>query len=249
MNKRIAVLPLFFVSFEENQIMDTADKMLLIRDCNIFRLLSQEEIDELKVLHGFIEARRNDYIYFEAQYHNRIYFIKKGFIKIGYISNDGREVAKEIISKGDFFGQFTLEKNHMHGEFAKAYKDDVSLCAFKIEDFEKILSRKPSLAITYSKFVAARLRNFENRFINILHKDIKTRLLGFIVQLIPPDSLQSHTVEIENHLTHDDIGHLVGSSRQTITTVFKELETNSVLSYKRNKITIKNLPYILTHIE
>lgn len=229
--------------------MDTTEKMLLIRDCNIFRLLTQEEIDELNVLHGFVEASKDDYIYFEAQFHNRIYFIKKGFIKIGYIGHDGREYVKEIISKGDFFGQFTLEKNDMQGEYAKAYKDDVSLCAFKIEDFEKILNRKPGLAITYSKFVAARLRNFENRFINILHKDVKTRLICFLAQLIPADNQHSDFLEIENHLTHDDIAHLVGSTRQTVTTLLKELEVTSVLSCKRNKIVINNVSSFLAYVE
>ena len=156
---------------------------------------------------------------------------------------------KEVISKGDFFGQFTLEKNDMQGEFARAYKDDVSLCAFKIEDFEKILNRKPGLAITYSKFVAARLRNFENRFINMLHKDVKTRLICFLAQLVPAESRDSDFLELENHLTHDDIAHLVGSSRQTITTLLKELEVDSVLSCKRNKIVINNLSAFLAQVE
>ncbi len=228
--------------------MDSADKMLLIRNCNIFRLLSQEEINELDVLHGFLEAKRNDYIYFEAQYHNRIYFIKKGFIKLGYIGQDGREHVKEIISKGDFFGQFTLEKKDMLGEFAKAYKDNVSLCAFRIEDFEKILIRKPDLAITYSKFIAERLRKFENRSINILHKDVKTRLLSFLGQLILIENRNQDSTEIDNYLTHDDIAHLIGSSRQTVTTLFKELEEDAVLSYNRNTITVKNIPFVLSNI-
>ena len=228
--------------------MDSVDKMLLIRNCNIFRLLTQDEINELDVLHGFLEAKRNEYIYFEAQYHNRIYFIKQGLIKIGYIGNDGREHIKEIISKGDFFGQFTLEKKEMHGEFAKAYKDNVSLCAFRIEDFEKILNRKPDLAITYSKFIAERLRKFENRFINILHKDVKTRLLSYLGQLILPEYRNETSIEIDNDLTHDDIAHLIGSSRQTVTSLFKELEKDAILSYSRNKIIVQNIPSVLSNV-
>ena len=40
------------------------------------------------------------------------------------------------------FGQYTLKKNNLIGEFAKAYKSDVLLCAFNIEDFEKITKKE-----------------------------------------------------------------------------------------------------------
>ena len=60
---------------------------------------------------NFIEAKKGDYIYFDSHFHNKLYFIKDGFIKIGYVNDSGEEIIKEIIHKGEIFGQFTLEKN------------------------------------------------------------------------------------------------------------------------------------------
>src|SRR6185369_15027659 len=154
------------------------DKMLLIRNYDLWANLTDDEYDELNVAHNFIEAPKGEYVYFEAYNHNKLYFIKEGYIRIGYIDDEGNEIIKEIIQEGEIFGHLTLEKNNLHGEFAQAYKSDVSLCAFTIDDFRKLLLKRPELTLKYSKQVGAKLRHVENRLVNLLNKDVKTRLIN-----------------------------------------------------------------------
>src|SRR5579862_6920299 len=219
------------------------DEMLLVRNYDLWCHLSDEEYADLKIEHHYMEVPKGEYIYFEAQNHNKIYFVKNGYIKIGYIDNEGKEIVKEIIQKGELFGQFSLEKNNLHGEFAQAYKNDVSICAFTIEDFEKLLKSRPDLALKYSKQVGAKLRNIENRLVNLLNKDVKARLIDFLWQLVAQD-LGENTAEgfcIPNYLTHEDIASLIGSSRQTVTTMINELEAEGILSYNRQEICFLNV--------
>jgi CRP/FNR family cyclic AMP-dependent transcriptional regulator len=214
------------------------DSQFFIRNYDLWCQLSDEEYKDLKVQHAVIEVPRGEYIYFEAYNHNKVYFVKEGTIKIGYIDDDGNEKVKEIIRKGELFGQFSLERDNLHGEFAQAYKDNVSICAFTIDDFERLLKNRPDLALKYSKQVGAKLRNIENRLVNLLNKDVKTRLIHFLWQLVEQNLVES-TAEgfcMPNYLTHEDIAGLIGSSRQTVTTMINELETEGVLSYNRQEI-------------
>jgi CRP/FNR family cyclic AMP-dependent transcriptional regulator len=218
--------------------MAVEDNFLLIRNYDLWCHLSDDEYKELNIEHRFIEVPKGEYIYFEAYNHNKLYFVKEGYIKIGYIDEDGTERIKEIIKKGELFGQFTLERSNLHGEFAQAYKNNVSLCAFNIDDFEKLLKHRPDLALKYSKQVGAKLRNIENRLVNLLNKDVKTRLIHFLWQLVE-QQLGQTTPDgfcIPNYLTHEDIASLIGSSRQTVTTMINELETEQVLSFNRQQI-------------
>jgi CRP/FNR family transcriptional regulator, cyclic AMP receptor protein len=219
------------------------DKLLLIRNYNLWSHLTDEEYDELNVVHNFIEARKGDYIYFDSHLLNKLYFIKEGFIKIGYVDEKGEEIVKEIIQKGEIFGQFSLQKNNLNGEFARAHKSDVSLCAFNVEDFEKLLSKKPQLAIPYSKQIGQKLRNAENRLVNLLHKDVRSRLLGFFFNLAQQNGYDgsSPSFAIENFLTHDDIARLIGSSRQTVTGFINELENEGLLQFSRRQIYIPDV--------
>jgi len=217
--------------------------MLLIRNYDLWRHISDEEYEALNFVHRFVEAKKGDYIYFEAFNHNKLYFIKEGYIRIGYIDESGREIIKEVIQRGELFGQFTLEKNNLNGEFAQAFKADVSLCAFNIEDFEKLLARKPEIALKYTKQVGNKLRNVQNRMINLLNKDVKTRLIHFFWQLLQNNNSSATSGDgcIPNYLTHEDIAHLVGSSRQTVTTLINELAAEKLLTYNRQEICFPNV--------
>lgn len=228
--------------------MSADQKWLLIRNYDLWAHLTDEEYDELNIMHNFIEARKGDFIYFEAFHHNKLYFVKEGYIRIGYIDDSGREVIKEIIQKGELFGQITLEKHSMNGEFAQAYKSGVSLCAFSIDDFQKLLQKKPALALKYSKQVGAKLRHIENRLLNLLNKDVKTRLINFLWQLAQKHTAQpSNATCIPNYLTHEDIANLIGSSRQTVTTHINELAAEGMITYNRNEICFPDVKKIQNH--
>ncbi len=223
--------------------MNSDEKFLLLRNYDLWCHLSDEEYEELNVAHQFIEAKKGDYIYFDSHHLNKLYFVKDGYIKIGFVDEDGNEIIKEIIQEGEIFGQFALEKTNLNGEFARAYKGDVSLCAFTIEDFEKLLTKKPGLAIKYSKQVGEKLRRAEFRLINMLNKDVRTRLLAFFYNQAMIDGYDGSTTSysFDNFLTHDDIAKLIGSARQTVTTFISQLEGEGLLQLSRKKILIPDV--------
>ena len=224
--------------------MDGDDKFILIRNYDLFSHISDEEYEELNLVHHFIEASKGDFVYFDSHNLNKLFFLKGGNIKIGFIDNDGKEVIKEIIRQGEVFGQFTLEKNNLNGEFAQAYKSDVSLCAFNIEDFEKLIKKKPELAFHYSKHVGQKLHRFQNRLLNILNKDVRTRLINFLIMLAKEEAFENDKFSVQNFLTHEDIAQLIGSSRQTVTTMLNELESKGFVIVTRQLIeipSVKNL--------
>jgi CRP/FNR family transcriptional regulator len=223
--------------------MSQDEKFLLIRNYDLWCHLSDEEYEELDIAHHFIEAKKGEYIYFDSHHLNKLYFVKDGYIKIGYIDETGNEIIKEIIKEGEIFGQFSLERNNLNGEFAKAYKRDVSLCSFSIEDFEQLLKKRPDLAIKYSKQVGEKLRRAEFRLITMLNKDVRSRLLAFFYHLAIMDGYDGSTASwmIENFLTHGDIGKLIGSSRQTVTTFINQLEEEGLIKISRKKILIPDV--------
>src|SRR5260370_35132414 len=103
------------------------DNMLLLKNYDLWCHLSDDEYKELKVQHHVIDVPKGEYIYFEAYNHNKIYFVKEGTIKIGFMDEEGNEKGKEIIQKGDLFGQFSLERTNFRGGLAYAYKHHASI--------------------------------------------------------------------------------------------------------------------------
>lgn len=217
-------------------------KLLLLRGFDIFEHITDQEYEELDLVHNFLEASDGEYIYFPFQNHNKLYFAKDGFIKLGYIDEQGNEIIKEIIQKGEVFGQLTLEKNNDKDEFAQAYKSNVSLCAFTMEDFLRLLQRKPEMAIAFSFHLGNKLRKVENRLLNILNKDVKSRLVQLFLQMASDNnSVSGNTATIEKFLTHDDIAKLIGSSRQTVTTTLNQFEKQNLITVSKKQISIDDI--------
>jgi CRP/FNR family cyclic AMP-dependent transcriptional regulator len=220
--------------------MENEGRDLLLRKFDLWSALSEEEYKELQVLDNTKEFNRDEFIYFEAFHHNQIYFIKKGYIRIGHLDENGNRIVHDILQPGDFFGQLSLDRNDLNGEFAQCIKSGVSLCSFTVDHFYQLLHKKPQLAIRYSKLAGLRMKRFENRILNILQKDVRTRLILFLGQLLRESKLRKqpseNTVSIPNYLTHEEIAQLIGTSRQTVTTQLNLMKESGIFLYGRKEM-------------
>jgi CRP/FNR family transcriptional regulator len=223
--------------------MAACDQLLVIRKNDLFSQITDQEFEDLNLIHRFKETPRNQFIYFESQLQNALFFLKEGFVKVGYFDKEGKEVIKEVIGPGDIFGKFTLLPQNREGEFAMAFKADVSLCMFSVEDFEKLLIAKPSISMKYHKQIGLKLMRLENRMINLLKRDVKERLLYFFYSLTFqfPECGNGESFSMENILTHDDVAKLIASSRQTVTSFLTQLEKEGIVAFTRQRILIPNV--------
>jgi CRP-like cAMP-binding protein len=72
---------------------------------NLFNLLCPHKFKEYKECHTFDQYKKRDYVYFEEDAANKVFLIEKGKIKIGYYTEEGEEVVKAILTKGELFGE------------------------------------------------------------------------------------------------------------------------------------------------
>lgn len=214
--------------------------LILLRNHWLFWKLSSREYKELNIKNDFIKAKKKDYIYQDSFSNDRLYFLKKGYIKIGHFDSDGNEIIIEVIQKGDIFGQFNLDSNSYNKEFAQVIKTDASICSFTIYDFQKILEKRPDLAISYTKFIGIKFTRIKNHFKNIIQKDVRKRLINFLIFLNENSENKDYLV-LENYLTHAEIANIIGSTRQTVTTIINELIKSGLIQFDRKYIVIQSL--------
>ncbi|MFE3848127.1 Crp/Fnr family transcriptional regulator [Flavobacterium sp. LB3P45] len=100
-------------------------------------------------------------------------------MKIVAVDENGNETIKDIIQKGDLFGELTLEADDQTNEYANVLSDDVAICSFLLSDFENLLLQNPSLALSYTKFVGLKMKRIKNSYANLISKDAKTNCFSF----------------------------------------------------------------------
>jgi CRP-like cAMP-binding protein len=217
-------------------------KYWYLRDHKLFWTLSMSQIKQLCIITGFKKANKGEIIYFSNSDVPRIFLLKKGSIKIVAVDEEGNESIKDIIQKGDLFGELTLENDDQSNEYAKVLSDDVVICSFLMSDFENLLLQNPSLALSYTKFVGLKMKRIKNSYANLISKDAKTRLYQFLKDWAEREGkLTDNKVVIENYLTQNDMAQIICTSRQTATQLLNEMETNGLLYYNRKEIIITDI--------
>ncbi|MNF90867.1 DNA-binding transcriptional dual regulator Crp [compost metagenome] len=140
------------------------------------------------------------------------------------------------------FGELTLETDDKNEEYAKVLSDDVAICSFLMSDFEDLLLRNPTLALSYTKFVGLKMKRIKNSYSNLISKDAKTRLYQFLKDWAEKEGIvNGNSITLENYLTQNDIAQIICTSRQTATQLLNEMETNHLLSYNRKEIVIQDI--------
>ena len=214
-------------------------KYWYLRDHKLFRTLNFSQIKQLCIISGFKKGNKGEIIYFSDSEVPRIFLLKRGSIKIVSLDDDGNETIKDIIQKGDLFGELFLDNDIKVNEYAKVLTDEVSICSFLLSDFEDLMLRNPQLAIGYTKFIGLKMKRLKNNYTNLVSKDAKTRLITFLKEWAEKEGVfNNNKVTLENYLTQNDIAQIICTSRQTATTLLNEFVDNGIIEYNRKEIII-----------
>ncbi|TGD59662.1 Crp/Fnr family transcriptional regulator [Flavobacterium humi] len=217
-------------------------KYWYLRDHKLFRVLSFAQIKQLCIIVGFKKANKGEIIYFSNSETPRIFLLKRGAIKIVSLDEDGNETIKDIVQKGDLFGELTLESDSVVNEYAKVLTDEVSICSFLLSDFEDLMLRNPNLALGYTKFVGLKMKRLKNNYSNLVSKDARTRLIAFLKDWAEKEGVfENQKVTLGNYLTQNDIAQIICTSRQTATTLLNEMVESGLLEYNRKEIIIPDI--------
>ena len=217
-------------------------KYWYLRDHKLFWTLSMSQIKQLCIIVGFKKAKKGEIIYFSSSDVPRIFLLKKGNIKIVSVDEEGNETIKDIIQKGDLFGELSLETDIQVNEYAKVLTDDVAICSFLMSDFENLLLQNPRLALSYTKFVGLKMKRVRNSYSNLISKDAKTRLYQFLKDWAEKEGKRTENkVVLENYLTQNDIAQIICTSRQTATQLLNEMVEKGMIYYTRKEIIIGDI--------
>ena len=113
----------------------------------------------------------------------RFYLIEKGKVKIGYYTEEGNEIVKAILSKGELFGEKAILGEEKRNEFAKSLENETSICPVDVNKIIELMRDNKPFSFKIYKLIGFRIKRLERRLEIIMFKDTKTRLLEFIDEL------------------------------------------------------------------
>jgi CRP/FNR family transcriptional regulator, cyclic AMP receptor protein len=213
----------------------------------LFSGLAPEEMSRIAAHARSLRKARGEFIYMPGDRADFVYILKQGRVKLSVLSESGKEIAIDIIQRGEIFGEFALVDESLRSNMAQAL-DDVSMWVFSRHDFTKLLTSMPKLALSYIKLVGDRRRRMEKKLSDITSKAVSARICELLHEL-STSSAEAETA-VNDYLvplTHNDVANLIGAARQTTTTVLNDLERRGIIELGRGWIRVKNLKQLQTY--
>lgn len=188
-------------------------------DCNILSL-NEEEKNYIRKSGTLSSFPKGKVIFSEGDVADRIYFIEEGFVKIYRMTKDGRRITVgSMRSTGQLMG---LAEALYQGErtcFAGAI-NDVTMIIVRRENFFKLLMNNPTITIKVATTLGMRMREAEEIIQEMVFFQVPGRLAMLLLKMARLAGVEtSNGTKIGFRLTHEEIAYMIGTSRQTVTTL------------------------------
>lgn len=222
--------------------MTNSSALWYFESVNLFNVLCPHKTKDMDKKHEFRTFKRNQFIYVPEDEAHSIYMIADGRVKIGHYLDDGQEVTKAILTKGEIFGELALAGEDKRTDFAQAMDDHTAVCPLSIDELKSLMFADRELSFKILKLVGLRLMKLERKLELLVFKDARTRIIEFLKDAASWKGKKvGFETMIPTKLTHKDIAALTGTSRQTVTTILNELKEKNLIYFDRKKILIRDL--------
>ena len=217
-------------------------KLWHLERINLLHNLSEEELQEMDRRTTMKTADKNQFVYFPKEPSKVMFFLKKGRIKIGRFSDDGKEIIKAILYPGEVFGEMGIIGESERKDFAVAMDNDTRMCTINTNEFREIMNENQYLSLEMTKNIGEKLRNIERRLESLIFKDARERIIELMHEMAKKYGKKiGEEILVKHNLTHQDIANLTATSRQTVTTVLNDLKDQDLIYMERKRFLIRDL--------
>lgn len=220
-----------------NTVLNTIE---ILKANDLFNELDDVELQAIATLTKTRKVAKNTFVINEGDNDSSMYIIKQGTVNVVVASEDGKEMILTTLKPGDQFGELSLLD-------AKPRSTNIvsnEKCEFLVvhkEPFYKLLKENSKIAINVINYLCTKVRFITFVAQGLALMDVYGRLVKLLSDLAETNEQGEQKISIP--LTHKDIALRVGSSREMISRIFKELETGNYVSIEKKMITInKKLP-------
>jgi CRP/FNR family transcriptional regulator, global nitrogen regulator len=185
---------------------------------------------------------RGKTIFFPGDPAERVYFLKKGAVKLSRVYEAGEEITVALLRENSVFGVLSLITGNRSDRFYHAVAfTPVELISTPIEQFERSLKENPDMSWLMLKGLSSRILQTEMMVETLAHRDMGSRLVSFLLILCRDFGLPTGSgITIDLRLSHQAIAEAIGSTRVTVTRLLGDLKEGELISINKKKITVHN---------
>lgn len=171
-----------------------------------------------------------------------IFYLKKGFVKMNAVFEDGRELTLNIYKNGSYFPMFWLLTDISNTYYFQALTDSQLFCAPK-DKVIMFIQKNPDVLFELTSRILTGVNVLLNNIEYLLSGNSSNRVAAalFLCARRFGENLNDGQMTIKVPLIHQDVANLAGITRETASTVISELQKKEIISRKGRFLVVLNM--------
>ena len=170
-----------------------------------------------------------------------LHLLTEGHLKLVRFSSEGRALILELLDPGDLFGEVDLASGVEDGQVT--YAEPLTPVRFETlpeTELERVLGARPALGLELARLMGTRRRRIERRLEAQIFQEVPTRLVHVLLELARryghPDP---GGVLIRLPLSQQDLGGLIGASREIVSLTLNRFRRQGVVTSTRRRLVVR----------
>ena len=210
-------------------------------------MIKPQIVNAIPSIEGFLRyCQRQDYksksqIILPGDASNSLFFILDGSVSV-IIAGEGEDDHDMVVSylnPGDFFGEMGLygDEEEPRSALVQA-KTDCDVAEISYERFHKIRAQFPDILFAIGQQMAERLRHTTRKLSDLAFVDVSGRIAHSLLELCEQPDAMTHPEGMQIKVTRQELGRIVGCSREMAGRVVKSLEDDGLVSAAGKTIVV-----------
>lgn len=176
-------------------------------------------------------------IIFAGEESDSIFYITKGSVTVIIEDENGREIIVAYLNAGDFFGEMAMFGEGTRTAWVKA-KTECEVAELGYTKFNELSKRDAGMLFQLTSQLVDRLNKTTQKVGDLAFLDVTGRVARTLLELCNEPDAMTHPDGMQIKITRQEIGRLVGCSREMVGRVLKTLEDQGLVSVKGKTMVV-----------
>jgi len=166
-----------------------------------------------------------------------LFYILSGSVTVLIEDSKGHEIVLAYLNPGDFFGELGLFDDNARSAFVRA-RNKCEIAQISYDKLKSLTSLFPDLLYAIGAQLAMRLRKTSRKVGDLAFTDVKGRIARTLLDLCREPDAMTHPDGMQIRITRQELGRIVGCSREMVGRVLKDLEEDHLISVSGKTIVV-----------
>jgi CRP/FNR family cyclic AMP-dependent transcriptional regulator len=169
-----------------------------------------------------------------------LYYITEGSVSVVIEDENGHEIVLAYLNAGDFFGELGLfSKDSSRSAWVRT-RAACEIAEISYTRFHQVAQEDPAIVLFLARQMAERLRRTSRKVGDLAFLDVTGRVARTLIDLCKEPDAMTHPDGMQIRITRQELGRIVGCSREMVGRVLKDLEERELISVAGKTMVIFN---------